>query len=72
MVDTKRTVSKAQAPFETQLITRNQLVSLHNGIRCAGLEPIFGLNLNNRDEKNHWITTNVESLLRFVKVSESQ
>ena len=63
-----KNVPKLRAPFKTQFITKTQLVNLHNGIRCAGLEPIFGLNLNIRNTKNHWNSTNVESLLRFVKV----
>ena len=56
----------SRAPFEVQNITGAQFLEIYNGVTCAGMKLIFGLNLNNR-VNGQWDTENVELLLQFIK-----
>ena len=61
-----QTLVNLRAPFEVQNITGAQFLNIYNGIKCAGLKLIFGLNLNNR-VNGQWNSDNVELLLQFIK-----
>ena len=54
-------------PFKPVHLTKDEFYSISNGVQCAGLQFIFGLNLNNRDSNNIWRTENTEHLLDFVQ-----
>ena len=55
-------------PLEHQKITRREIGHIYNGVKCSGLELIYGLNLNYR-KNDEWISSNTEALLKFISES---
>lgn len=55
------------APFDPVIMQPKDLDRLYQGIRCANLKLILGLNLNNRYTDGLWNNTNVVDMLKYIK-----